>query len=51
MTIYAVHRLYQIYTSPTLAYQLDSPLVSIAKIAEERLRFTKHRRLLQITTL
>ncbi|MCB8944934.1 MAG: hypothetical protein H6658_14385 [Ardenticatenaceae bacterium] len=50
MTIYAVHRLYQIYTSPMLAYQLDIPLVSIAQIAEERLRFTKHRRLLQITT-
>ena len=50
MTIYAVHRLYQIVTSPTLAFQLDIPLVSIAQLSEERLRFTQRRHILQVKT-
>jgi hypothetical protein len=50
MTIYAVHRLYQIVTSPALAYQVDIPLVSIAQLAEEKLQFSRRRRIFQVKT-
>ena len=50
MSLYCLYRLYQIVTSPTLAYQLDIPLVSIAQLSEENLRFTRHRRIFQVKT-
>jgi len=50
MLIYCAYRLYRIVTAPAEAIQLDIPLVSIAQLAEEELKFTRGRRVLRVKT-
>ena len=50
LLIYSAYRFYQIATAPAAAYQLDIPLVSIAQLAEEQLKFTRGRRVLRVKT-
>jgi hypothetical protein len=50
MLLYCGYRLHRIVTAPANAFQLDIPLISIAQLAEEQLKFTRGRRILRVKT-
>jgi hypothetical protein len=50
MLIYCAYRLFQIVAAPAEAFQLDIPLVSIAQLADEQLKFIRSRRVLRVKT-
>jgi hypothetical protein len=50
MLIYCAYRLYRIVTAPVEAFQLDIPLVSVAQLAEEQLKFIHSRHVFCVKT-
>jgi hypothetical protein len=50
MVGYCGRHLYQIFTAPDEAFHLDIPLIAIAKLSEERLRFTRNQYVLRVQT-
>jgi hypothetical protein len=50
MLLYCLNRLYQIFTASSEAFRLDIPLISIAQLSEEQLRFTSKRHVLHVKT-
>jgi hypothetical protein len=50
MVVYYGRHLYQIFTASDEAFHLDIPLIAIAKLSEERLRFTRNQYVLRVQT-